>query len=174
MRLARMPRVVTQNIKAAMNDLSIPYLRLKKRGREGGRIEGVRYFEDHEACAEALCQTAGNILSTTGSRGLSRCCAHEKLKERLYVRVLPGHREHSALYGAGSRRKSRFWRCRDHFTEQMNEAMLRQYDIQCLVTKQSGRTGGFLEKLKAAERINIPVYVVGTMAEEEGIPLKKW
>lgn len=50
----------------------------------------------------------------------------------------------------------------------MNEAMLRQYDIQCLVTKQSGKTGGFLEKLKAAERINIPVYVVGTMAEEEG------
>ena len=50
----------------------------------------------------------------------------------------------------------------------MNEAMLRQYDIQHLVTKQSGRTGGFPEKLKAAERINIPVYVVGTMAEEEG------
>ena len=40
--------VVTQNIKAAMKDLSIPYLRLK-REREEGRIEGVRYFEDHEA-----------------------------------------------------------------------------------------------------------------------------
>ena len=58
--------VVTQNIKAAMKDLSIPYLRLK-REREEGRIEGVRYFEDHEACAEALCQTVGNILLTTGS-----------------------------------------------------------------------------------------------------------
>ena len=33
--------VVTQNIKAAMKDLSIPYLRLKREWEEG-RIEGVR------------------------------------------------------------------------------------------------------------------------------------
>ena len=158
--------VVTQNIKAAMKDLSIPYLRLK-REREEGRIEGVRYFEDHEACAEALCQTVGNILLTTGSKDLFRYCAHEKLKERLYVRVLPGIESIQLCMEQGIAGKQ-ILALQGPFTEQMNEAMLRQYDIQCLVTKQSGRTGGFLEKLKAAERINIPVYVVGTMAEEEG------
>ena len=158
--------VVTQNIKAAMKDLSIPYLRLK-REREEGRIEGVRYFEDHETCAEALCQTTGNILLTTGSKDLFRYCAHEKLKERLYVRVLPGIESIQICMEQGIAGKQ-ILALQGPFTEQMNEAMLRQYDIQCLVTKQSGRTGGFLEKLKAAERTNIPVYVVGTMAEEEG------
>lgn len=158
--------VVTQNIKAAMKALSIPYLRLK-REREEGRTEGVRYFEDHEACAEALCRTAGNILLTTGSKDLFRYCAHEKLKERLYVRVLPGIESIQLCMEQGIAGKQ-ILALQGPFTEQMNEAMLRQYDIQCLVTKQSGRTGGFLEKLKAAERINIPVYVVGTMAEEEG------
>ena len=158
--------VVTQNIKAAMKDLSIPYLRLK-REREEGRIEGVRYFEDHEACAEALCQITGNILLTTGSKDLFRYCAHEKLKERLYVRVLPGIESIQICMEQGIAGKQ-ILALQGPFTEQMNEAMLRQYDIQCLVTKQSGRTGGFLEKLKAAERTNIPVYVVGTMAEEEG------
>lgn len=158
--------VVTQNIKAAMKALSIPYLRLK-REREEGRTEGVRYFEDHEACAEALCQTTGNILLTTGSKDLFRYCAHEKLKERLYVRVLPGIESIQLCMEQGIAGKQ-ILALQGPFTEQMNEAMLRQYDIQCLVTKQSGRTGGFLEKLKAAERINIPVYVVGTMAEEEG------
>lgn len=158
--------VVTQNIKAAMKALSIPYLRLK-REREEGRTEGVRYFEDHEACAEALCQTTGNILLTTGSKDLFRYCAHEKLKERLYVRVLPGIESIQLCMEQGIAGKQ-ILALQGPFTEQMNEAMLRQYDIQCLVTKQSGRTGGFLEKLKAAERINILVYVVGTMAEEEG------
>ena len=158
--------VVTQNIQAAMKDLPIPYLRLK-REREEGRTEGVRYFEDHEACAEALCRTAGNILLTTGSKDLFRYCAHEKLKERLYVRVLPGIESIQLCMEQGIAGKQ-ILALQGPFTEQMNEAMLRQYDIQCLVTKQSGRTGGFLEKLKAAERINIPVYVVGTMAEEEG------
>ena len=158
--------VVTQNIKAAMKDLSIPYLRLK-REREEGRIEGVRYFEDHETCAEALCQITGNILLTTGSKDLFRYCAHEKLKERLYVRVLPGIESIQICMEQGIAGKQ-ILALQGPFTEQMNEAMLRQYDIQCLVTKQSGRTGGFLEKLKAAERTNIPVYVVGTMAEEEG------
>ena len=158
--------VVTQNIKAAMNDLPIPYLRLKREWEEG-RIEGIRSFEDHETCAEALCQTTGNILLTTGSKDLFRYCAHEKLKERLYVRVLPGIESIQICMEQGIAGKQ-ILALQGPFTEQMNEAMLRQYDIQCLVTKQSGRTGGFLEKLKAAERINIPVYVVGTMAEEEG------
>ena len=158
--------VVTQNIQAAMKDLPIPYLRLK-REREEGRTEGVRYFEDHEACAEALCQTTGNILLTTGSKELFRYCAHEALKERLYVRVLPGIESIQLCMEQGIAGKQ-ILALQGPFTEQMNEAMLRQYDIQHLVTKQSGRTGGFLEKLKAAERINITVYVVGTMAEEEG------
>ena len=158
--------VVTQNIKAAMKALFIPYL-LLKRERKEGRIEGVRYFEDHEACAEALCQTTGNILLTTGSKDLFRYCAHEKLKERLYVRVLPGIESIQLCMEQGIVGKQ-ILALQGPFTEQMNEAMLRQYDVQCLVTKQSGRTGGFLEKLKAAERINIPVYVVGAMAEEEG------
>ncbi len=158
--------VVTQNIKAAMKDLPIPYLRLK-REREAGRIEGVRYFEDHEACAEALCQTTGNVLLTTGSKDLFRYCAHEKLKERLFVRVLPSIESIQLCMEQGIAGKQ-ILALQGPFTEQMNEAMLRQYDIQWLVTKQSGRTGGFPEKLKAAERTNIPVYVVGTMAEEEG------
>lgn len=158
--------VVTQNIKEAMKELPIPYLRLKREWEEC-KTGDVRYFENHEACAEALCRTAGNILLTTGSKDLFRYCAHEALKERLYVRVLPGIESIELCMEQGIAGKQ-ILALQGPFTEQMNEAMLRQYDIQHLVTKQSGRTGGFLEKLKAAEHINIPVYVVGTMAEEEG------
>ena len=158
--------VVTQNIKEAMKELPIPYLRLK-REQEECRTGDVRYFENHEACAEALCHTTGNILLTTGSKDLFRYCTREDLKERLYVRVLPGIESIQLCTEQGIVGKQ-ILALQGPFTEQMNEAMLLQYDIQCLVTKQSGKAGGLQEKLKAAEHINIPVYVVGTMAEEEG------
>lgn len=43
----------------------------------------------------------------------------------------------------------------------MNRALIRQFHIRYLVTKESGRTGGFLEKIKAAEAEGITACVIG-------------
>ncbi|MBO5167208.1 MAG: precorrin-6Y C5,15-methyltransferase (decarboxylating) subunit CbiT, partial [Lachnospiraceae bacterium] len=51
---------------------------------------------------------------------------------------------------------------------QMNEAMFRQYQIKCLVTKESGNAGGYQEKLDAAQNLGIPVFAIGCPAEQEG------
>lgn len=55
------------------------------------------------------------------------------------------------------------------FTAEMNEAMIRQYEISCLVTKESGVSGGFREKLAAAGRTGISAFVIGRPEEEEGL-----
>ena len=47
------------------------------------------------------------------------------------------------------------------FSLEMNRALIRQFDIKYLVTKESGRTGGFLEKIKAAEAEGITACVIG-------------
>ena len=46
------------------------------------------------------------------------------------------------------------------FSTEMNAAILKQYDIRHMVTKNSGRTGGYQEKLEAAKMLGIPVYVI--------------
>ena len=46
------------------------------------------------------------------------------------------------------------------FSTEMNAAILKQYDIRHMVTKNSGRTGGYREKLEAAKMLGIPVYVI--------------
>lgn len=46
------------------------------------------------------------------------------------------------------------------FSTEMNAAILKQYDIRHMVTKNSGRTGGYQEKLEAAKILGIPVYVI--------------
>lgn len=159
---------VTENIKGAMEGMSLPYLRLKRRTKEGEGGAFVVRFDTNEACAEALERTEGNILLTTGSKELRVYCASEELRKRLYVRVLPGLESLSLCLEQGISGKQ-ILALQGPFTAELNEALLRQYRIGCLVTKASGRTGGYREKLEAAEKLGIPVYVVGHPEEEEGL-----
>ena len=152
-------QVVTENIRNAMKGMDIPYIRLKRETDDSYDYDKIRSFECNEDCAEALLQINGNILLTTGSKELSVYCGHESIKDRLYVRVLPGL-ESLSLCNENGIMGRHILALQGPFTVDMNEAMLRQYDISCLVTKKSGRAGGYIEKLEAAKRLDIPVYVV--------------
>lgn len=55
------------------------------------------------------------------------------------------------------------------FSTQLNEALIDQYGIRCLVTKKSGAAGGFIEKIAAAKNKNIPVYIVGQSVQDDGM-----
>lgn len=167
--------MVTSNIKEAVKGMEIPYLRLKREagGKEDDRQREepgqVAWFEDNRACARALESVEGNILLTVGTRELEEYCVSEKLRCRLYVRVLPAVESllQCADRGIGGKQ---IIAMQGPFSTEMNEAVIRQYGITCLVTKDSGRAGGYGEKLEAARRAGIKVCVIGRPGEdEEGI-----
>ena len=162
---------ITCNIQAALKEMrqvgiSIPYLRLKRDGI-AERENGITYFETNEACVKALEDTEGNILLTTGSKELSRYCASEGIKHRLYVRVLPSVESLSLCIKQGICGKQVI-AMQGPFTTEMNEAIIRQYEISCLVTKESGVPGGYQEKINAAKRTGARVFVIGCPEESEG------
>lgn len=174
--------VITRNIKAAVEELNalecnpeelfssgrrILYFRLKRDVSLPYKKEGVTFFETAYACAEALKETQGNILLTTGSKELSCYCVSEEIRRRLYVRILPGLESLSLCMKQGICGKQ-IIALQGPFTVAMNEAMLRQYGISVLVTKESGISGGFPEKLEAAEKTGTAVFVIGR-PEEEGL-----
>lgn len=152
---------VTANIKAAVGEINasgqdtegkkILYLRLKRDVSVTDRKEGITFFETAQSCAEALAKTEGNILLTTGSKELAAYCVSEEVKKRLYVRVLPNVESISLCMERGICGKQ-IIAMQGPFTEAMNEAVLRQYEISVLVTKESGATGGLPEKLEAAKK----------------------
>lgn len=160
-------KVVTDNIKAALSGMDIPYFRLRREFGQKSDYENISYFESNEACADALKHIPGNILLTTGSKELPVYAGIKELKDRLYVRVLPGLESIGICMEQGIAGKQ-ILALQGPFTAEMNEAIIRQYQIGCLVTKQSGRTGGFQEKLEAAKNANIPVLVIGREEEPEG------
>lgn len=158
--------MVTQNIKNAMQDIDIPYLRLKRESNVTSSYEKIHYYKDSVSCAKALEKTDGNILLTTGSKELSVFAKFIDRKERLYVRVLPGIESLQLCMDCGIVGKQ-ILALQGPFSTQMNEAMLRQYQIKGLVTKASGNAGGYQEKLDAAQNLGIPVFVIGCPAEQE-------
>lgn len=162
---------VTANIRKASQEAQLPYLRLKR--CLDTETEGrVFYFHSNEECVDALEKTEGNILLTTGSKELATYCSHPLVKERLYVRVLPGMESISICTELGIKGKQMI-AMQGPFSTEMNEAILHQFEIACMVTKKSGRLGGYPEKLEAAKRACIPVYVIEPADTERGYSMEE-
>lgn len=169
---------VSKNIKGSAGETGLPYFRLKRetKGATVSALDGTErefWFPDSHACAKALQEkiekgAEGNILLTTGSKELSAYCAAPELKKRLYVRVLPGLESLSLCQKEGLLGRQ-ILALQGPFSEEMNLAFIHAYDICYLVTKESGITGGFLEKAAAAARAGITLCVIGNPEKEEGM-----
>ena len=119
--------------------------------------------------AAYLFGTKGNILLTTGSKELGAYA--EIPRERMYVRVLPTHDSIAACEVAGIPHRN-IIAMFGPFSQRMNEAMLEQYRISYLVTKEAGRNGGFEEKLQAAKRCGVKAIVI-RRPEDSGVTVEE-
>lgn len=152
-------REVSENIQIACGKTNTPLKRLLR--QEGGAFQGVQVQSTQEA-AQFLSSTEGNILLAIGAKELAVFGDLEKT--RLYPRVLPvvesliqcqtlhiPTRNILALYGP--------------FSQELNEAILRQYNIRWMVTKDGGAAGGFAEKVAAARKTSVELVVIGRPVE---------
>ncbi len=107
--------------------------------------------------------TQGNVLLTTGTKELSAFASLER--GRIYARVLPAlasiaaceeqaipHRNIVAMQGP--------------FSSSLNEALIRQFSIRWLVTKDGGDPGGFSAKVQAARNTGARLVLIGRPREE--------
>lgn len=59
------------------------------------------------------------------------------------------------------------------FSRELNVALLRQYRIKTLVTKDTGGYGGFREKAEAAKEAGCALLVVERPSAEDGLTLEE-
>lgn len=167
--------LVSKYIRGSIQGLSMPYLRLKRDTDMAGIIEEkpdrLLYFDSHEACAAYLAGTKGNILLTTGSRELA-VYAGTISKSRLFVRVIPSTESLQAC-NACEIIGRQIIAMQGPFSSEMNRALIAQFHIRYLVTKESGTTGGFAEKIEAARAAGIPVLVIGNPEQSEGVSMEE-
>lgn len=160
---------VSENIQAALQNTGILLWRLQRELPERTG-ENIHYFSDHEECAQALSKVSGAVFLTTGSKNLSSYVRDAKLQKRLVVRVLPGMESMALCEQAGLQGKQ-IVAMQGPFSTEMDVALMRQFQIRVLVTKQSGKNGGFFEKLEAAKQLQIPVFVIGAPKETRGMSI---
>lgn len=155
-------QIVSQNVRQAADKESISLIRLH-RSTESAE-EGFVSFKTHEECSAWLSFQTGNILLTTGSKDLGSYAKNETIKNRLFVRVLPGE-ESIRLCTANGITGRQIIAMQGPFSAQMNECILREYSIDWMVTKISGHAGGFEEKVEAAKKAGVGICAILPPAE---------
>lgn len=156
---------VTANIARAAANTATPRLRLLRESEPKGPWTCVPSAQD---AAHELARRSGNILLTTGSKDLATYVhALPDFSERLFVRVLPLEDSISCARGLGVPLEH-IIAMKGPFSRALNAALISEFDIQTLVTKASGATGGFWEKEAAAREAHIELLVIQRPAEEGG------
>ncbi|WP_240840539.1 precorrin-6A reductase [Acidaminobacter sp. JC074] len=145
-------QVISQNLIDICKDFEIDYMRYERPDDlESG-------YDSYESIVDQLLKTSGNILLTTGSNNLEYF-NQETLIERVYCRVLPTVSVIKKCHDLGFSPKQIIG-MQGPFDQGLNQAIFKSLDIKHLVTKSSGKAGGFKEKMDAAKALNIKTYVL--------------
>lgn len=162
--------VVTENIAESCAATKTEYLRLL-RDDAGKKDQGV-YVEDIAGAVDYLSGTEGPILLTTGSKELAKFTSLPEFSERVYARVLPMADSLRLCQEAGLQ-PSHILAMQGPFSKELNIAMLNALGARYLVTKSSGKAGGFEEKLDAAQAAGAVAVIIGRPRQRSGVSLEE-
>lgn len=161
--------VVSDNLRAACTQTGAQYERLLRPQLDS---EGVVMVPDTAAAVRWLNVHPGRALLTVGSKELLVYTGVRGWRERLVARVLPSVSvlEQCASFGFAG---AQVIAMQGPFSHELNAAMLRQTRADILVTKDTGKAGGFAEKLSAAREVGATVLVIARPCEEQGKTLSE-
>lgn len=152
----------TRNIRAAAGAAGVEYHRLLRPA--SALPAGSVVLPGAAEAAAYLADKAGNVLLTTGAKELPAFAALDPA--RLYPRVLPTLAGIAACEEAGIPHRN-ILAMQGPFTQELNAALLRQFHVSYLVTKDGGAAGGFAEKAGAAAQCGVQLIVL-RRPEEQG------
>lgn len=147
---------------------------MQMRGTHIGDADGKRYTDetsdsiyvgDIQAAVDYLKGVTGNILITTGSKELHLYTQIPDYGTRCTARVLPTRSVVEACTELGFTGKHLIC-MQGPFDLEMNLATLRYADADFMVTKASGKNGGYDEKCEAALAAGVQLVVIGRPKEQ--------
>lgn len=163
--------IVSQNVKAAAKKVGLTYHRIVRPVQEFESMENVVFVSSMKEAVAYLKTTNGNILCTTGSKELAALCGIPDYRERVFARIIPNPEMVAHCYELGFQGKHLIC-MQGPFSEELNVALIHQFGIKYLLTKDSGKAGGFLEKVESAEKTGTKLVIIGRPVEEEGEKLE--
>ena len=145
---------VTKSVRRACGEAGVPCRRLL---RDRSADTDDLLVDSAEAAAELLADREGNILLATGMKELPAFAGISPA--RLYPRVLPTGDSIAACERTGIPHRN-IIAMQGPFSAELNEALIRQFNIAFLVTKDGGKAGGFQEKAQAAKNTGAELVLI--------------
>ncbi|MEG0857843.1 MAG: precorrin-6A reductase [Terrisporobacter sp.] len=138
---------------------SIDYIRFERESLINQIHYDNKYIvEDIDEACEIANDLGNNIFIGTGSKNLGLYV--DKIKNKnLIPRVLPTSEVLISCEKLGFNADN-IIAMKGPFSIEINEATYKQYNIDLVITKESGTAGGFLEKVNACKNLNIPVIII--------------
>ena len=158
--------VVTQNIAAAAERTGTPVIRILRGGEK--HTQGAVYVDSAAEAADYLKKHGGNVLITTGAKEISEFSGLDMSK--VWARVLPTASSLEACLEAGVP-TPHIIAAQGPFSREMNAAQLRMISADYMVTKASGRSGGFDDKIEAAAETGAVPVIIGQPPQVSGMTL---
>ncbi len=146
---------VSHNAILASKAEGVPYLRFE---REMLDYRGGAKFSSMGDMIEHIKNLKGNILITLGSNNLNYFKGIGNLGS-IYFRMLPVKESLEKADRAGILPKQ-IIALQGPFSKEFNIAIYKNYNIKYVVTKESGATGGELEKITAAAECGVKAVIL--------------
>jgi len=140
---------VSSYIKIACTELGISYLRIIRDDGKLNENEEITYVDTIDDIIGLLNLREGNILITTGSKDAEKYKKVVDYKSRVYIRILPDSETIEKLCNVGFLNEH-IITGKGPFSIKENIKAINYTNSKILVTKDSGITGGYYEKIKAA------------------------
>lgn len=156
--------LVTENVRAACAEAETEYIRLL---REDSPAENVIFVNNIDEAVSLLKNTRGKIFVSTGSKELNKYAALDNYRQRLIVRVLPVKESEDKCISLGL--ENVIYK-KGPFTYKENIEEFKACRAKWLVTKCTGKAGGFNEKINAAKDLGVNVIVI-KRPQEKGLSM---
>ncbi len=159
----------SREIVSACEKSGTSYLRVE---RESHQIEDAIYFSSLDEMVRRLNEGDEIVFSTLGAKSVEKLSHVRGFQERMWVRVLPMFESLKTCSQAGLS-ADRIICMQGPFSEEINVAFFRETKAEILLTKDSGYAGGWSEKINAAKKCGMKIYVLSRPGKTPGISLEE-
>ena len=144
-------------------ELKIPYLRLERPGSQpSGTLESpsITVCQTMEEAAKVAIAKGKRIFLATGSKDLAIFLdSFGSTRREWFIRTTPDPSIVQRAIDCGVP-ANHICAVQGPFTQAFNEALWQSWQVDCIVTKDSGEAGGYQAKAAAALTLDIPLIVI--------------
>lgn len=150
----------SKNAILAAKHLGLPYIRYE-RGSQTFDYEKLTVVSSYKEAAQLAATKQGVIMLTTGSKTLQVFTEAllDKPDIRLVARMLPRLDNMEKCEQLGFPQKN-IIAIQGPFTKGFDQALYKQYEVNVMITKESGKVGSVDEKVEAAKELGIEIIMI--------------